>query len=193
MEAAIAAPSIPRVSATDPLVARADEIFTRTSPYEGHGFRNHCRRLFHLTAMLMERRQVQFDRSLAYFIAMVHDLGIVSEQDQGANYLRRSLALFHRETSSMSLPEADPEVVEQCLLYNHRVLSVPGLSDAAECFRNAVMIEHSRGLLRFGLDKAPVKALFGEYPRDNFDRVLLDFTWRTLSREPLTLVRGVFL
>ncbi len=26
-----------------------------------------------------------------------------------------------------------------------------------------------------------------------FDRVLLDFTWRTLTREPLTLVRGIFL
>lgn len=193
MDAATAEPSIPRAPATSPLVQAADEIFARTSPYEGFGFVHHCRRLFHFTALLMEKRNVQFDLPLAYFIAMVHDLGIVSEQDQGANYLRRSLALFHRETSSLALPEADPEVLEQCLLYNHRVLAVPGLSDAAECFRNAVMMEHSHGLLRFGLPKKPVKAVFAEYPRGNFDRVLLDFTWRTISREPLTLVNGIFL
>lgn len=192
MDAHTAPSSIPRPPASHPLVLKADEVFTRTSPYEGPGFVHHCRRLFHFTAMLMERRGVSFDPALAYFIAMVHDLGLVTEQDQGTNYLRRSLALFHRETADLALPDEDPEVIEQCLVYNHRVMSVPGLSDAAECFRNAVMIEHSHGLLRFGLDRDQVKPVFAEYPRANFDRVLLDFTWRTVSREPLTLVRGVF-
>lgn len=182
-----------RPPADHPLVAKADEVFDRTSPYEGVGLRNHCRRLFHLTSQLMAKRGVEFDPALAYFIAMIHDLGLVSEQDQGINYLRRSLALFHRETQGMELPAIDPEIVEQCIVYNHRVLSVPGLSDAAECFRNAVMIEHSHGLLRFGLDRDAVKPIFKAYPRGNFDRVLLDFTWRTLSREPLTLVHGIFL
>ena len=184
---------LPRPPADHPLVAKANEVFEHTSPYEGVGLRNHCRRLFHLTSLLMAKRGVEFDPALAYFIAMIHDLGLVSEQDEGINYLRRSLALFHRETRGLPLPEVDPEVVEQCIVYNHRVLPVPGLCDAAECFRNAVMIEHSRGLLRFGLDRDAVKPIFAEYPRGNFDRVLLDFTWRTLSREPLTLVHGIFL
>lgn len=175
-----------------PLVRKADQVFADTSPYEGEGFVNHCRRLFTFTSMLMEHRGVRFDPALAYFIAMVHDLGLVSERDQGSNYLRRSLALFHRETAGMDVPHEDPEVVEQCLLYNHRVLAVPGLSEAAECFRNAVMVEHTRGLRRFGLERARVEPVFETYARGNFDRVLLDFTWRTLSREPLTLVRGVF-
>jgi hypothetical protein len=172
---------------------KADEVFARTSPYGGVGFRNHCQRLFHLTSLLMTHRGIDFDPALAYLIAMVHDLGIVSEQDEGVNYLRRSLALFHRETKGLELPAVDPEVVEQCIVYNHRVLPVPGLSPAAECFRNAVMMEHAHGLLRFGLPKAAVKPVFEEYPRGNFDRVLLDFTWRTISREPLTLVHGIFL
>lgn len=179
--------------ADHPLVAKADEIFDRTSPYEGAGLRNHCRRLFHLTSLLMAKRGVEFDPALAYLIAMVHDLGLVSEQDHGVNYLRRSLALLHRETAGMELPPVDPEVLEQCIVYNHRVLPVPGLSDAAECFRNAVMIEHTHGLLRFGLSRDAVKPIFAAHPRADFDRVLLDFTWRTLSREPLTLVHGIFL
>ena len=188
-----AAPTLPRAPADHPLVRKADEVFERTSPYEGNGLRNHCRRLFHFASMLMAQRNAELDPALAYFIAMIHDLGLVSEQDQGVNYLRRSLALFHRETRGMALPEVDPELLEQCIVYNHRVLPVPGLAPVAECFRNAVMIEHSHGLLRFGLPKAAVKPVFQEYPRENFDRVLLDFTWRTLTREPLTLVHGIFL
>lgn len=193
MDASTDAATIIPQAPDHPLVRKADEVFARTSPYEGNGLRNHSRRLFHLASLLMQQRGVELDPALAYFIAMIHDLGLVSEQDQGVNYLRRSLALFHRETQGMDVPAADPEVVEQCIVYNHRVLPVPGLSPAAECFRNAVMIEHSRGLLRFGLPKDAVKPIFEQYPRENFDRVLLDFTWRTLTREPLTLVRGIFL
>jgi hypothetical protein len=55
-----------------------------------------------------------------------------------------------------------------------------------------VQIEHSHGLLRFGLEKTAVRDVFDRYPRANFDRVLLDFTWRTLRREPWTLVHGIF-
>ena len=142
--------------------------------------------------MLMEKRGVEMDADLAYLVAMCHDLGIVSERDEGHNYLQRSRALFHRETADMRLPAVDPAVIDECLLFNHRLLPVPNLSPQAECFRNAVMIEHGRGLIRFGLDRADVNAVYDAYPRGNFDRVLLDFTWRTLRREPLTLFHGIF-
>lgn len=174
------------------LRGHADAIFDAVSPYEGDGFRNHCTRLFHFASMLMAQRGVEMDSDVAYAIAMWHDLGIVSEQDQGRNYLQRSLALFERETRDVDLGDVDTKTITECLLYNHRLLAVPGLSNTAECFRQAVQIEHSRGLLRFGLSKSAIKTKFDEYPRDNFDRVLVDFTWRTLKREPLTIVRGVF-
>lgn len=170
----------------------ADEIFARTSPYEGIGLRNHCKRLHLFATALLRNRGIEFDADLAYLVAMVHDLGIVSEQDEGVNYLQRSRALFHRETASLTLPPVKTEVLDECLVYNHRVLSVPNLSPEAECFRNAVMMEHSHGLLRFGLSRDEVKPVFAEHPRGNFDRVLMDFTWRTIKREPLTIVRGIF-
>jgi hypothetical protein len=175
-----------------PLVAKAEEIFARVSPYEGFGFRHHCQRLFHFATMLMKAEGVEIDRDLAYLVALVHDLGIVSEKDEGHNYLQRSRALFHRETAGMALPEVDPTVLDECLIYNHRVLPVPNVSPAAECFRRAVMIEHSRGLKRYGLDRQAVKQVFADHPRGNFDRVLLDFAWRTIKREPMTLVNGIF-
>ena len=100
--------SLPSPPTEHPLVHKADEIFERTSPYEGVGLLHHCRRLYHLTSLLMEARGVAFDPALAYFIAMVHDLGLVSERDEGRNYLHRSLALFHRETADMALPDGLP-------------------------------------------------------------------------------------
>ena len=66
------------------------------------------------------------------------------------------------------------------------------ISAQADAFRRAVQIEHTHGIIRFGLDAAPVRAVFERYPRGNFDRVLLDFTWRTLRREPWTIVNGIF-
>jgi hypothetical protein len=175
-----------------PLRELADEIFTRVSPYPGFGFQNHCRRLHRFATGLMRARGLAFDVDLAYLVAMLHDLGIVSEIDQGANYLQRSRALFRRETAGVALPAVSERVLDECMLYNHRVLAVPNLSAEAECFRNAVMIEHSRGLLRFGLERSEVRDAFAEHPRGNFDRVLVDFTWRTIKREPLTIVHGIF-
>ncbi len=170
----------------------ADAVFERVSPYPGNGFRNHCRRLFNFASMLMEAEGLTLDRDVAYMIAMWHDLGIVSERDEGANYLRRSWALFQRESQELDMPAVDETKLSECLLYNHRLLPVPNVCRESDCFRRAVIIEHSRGLKRYGLDRTKVKALFEEYPRENFDRVLLDFTWRTIRREPLTLVNGVF-
>ncbi len=191
MSSTAAALESPDAPAFD-LRSHADSVFEAVSPYEGNGFRHHCKRLFHFASMLMAQRGVEMPADVAYTVAMWHDLGIVSEQDQGHNYLQRSFALFERETAGIDLGEVDPTALQECLLYNHRLLTVPGITSAAECFRQAVQIEHSRGLFRFGLSKAAVKAKFDEFPRENFDRVLMDFTWRTLKREPLSLVRGVF-
>ncbi|MCA9719335.1 MAG: hypothetical protein H6713_11365 [Myxococcales bacterium] len=174
------------------LSTRADEVFARTSPYSGDGFRNHCKRLFTFTSMLLAREGTELDRDLAYAIAMCHDLGLVSEQDQGYCYLDRSRALFHREMADLQLGDTPREIIDECLLYNHRLLPVPNLSPQADAFRRAVQIEHTRGLLRFGLDRDAVARTFEQHPRDNFDRVLLDFTWRVARREPWTLVKGIF-
>jgi hypothetical protein len=69
---------------------------------------------------------------------------------------------------------------------------VPNLSPQADCFRRAVITEHTHGHARWGLDRDAVRAVYDEYPRGNFTRVLMDFTWRTIKREPLTIVHGIF-
>lgn len=177
---------------TTSLARHAEAVFERTSPYDGPGLRNHCRRLFLFTEMLMRADGTQLRRDVAYAVAMCHDLGIVSRDDTGSTYLERSRSLFEREMEGRDLGDTPRRVLDECLVFNHRLLPVPGLSPQADAFRRAVQIEHSRGLLRFGLSREPVEAVFAAHPRGNFDRVLLDFTWRTLCREPRTLIRGIF-
>ena len=178
----------PSTSGLRPL---ADDVFRRYSPYSGSGFYNHCQRLFELTSLLLDRDDIELDRNVAYTIAMTHDLGIVSERDVGTTFLARSLALFERETEGHELAGTDPAVIEECMLYNHRLMPVPSLGRAAEAFRRAVWIEHSRGHRRYGLPAEPVEAVFRRHPRGNFDRVLLDFFWRTVRNEPATIVSGI--
>ena len=179
-------------ASTHGLIQLADSLFDRVSPYDGDGLRNHCRRLYHLAVMLMERDGVAIDRNVAYLIAMIHDLGLVSEGLEGKTYLHRSYALFEQVTDGVALGDTPAEVLRECLVFNHRLLPVSGLSPQANCFRKAVQIEHTHGVARFGLDRGPVREIFAAYPRDNFDRVLVDFTWRVVKREPWTLVRGIF-
>lgn len=172
------------------LVSTADRLFDEMSPYEGNGLRNHCFRLYEFTRQLLVASRVPFDWDTAYAIAMVHDLGLV-QAAPGDNYMFRSAAIFERAFADLEVPEQS-NIVRECLVLNHRVFPVPGASAAAEAFRQAVWLEHSRGVLRFGLDPSAVQEVFDLYPRDNLDAVLLNFFSRTLRKEPLTIINGVF-
>ena len=189
---------VARVRASHPdaaLVRLADEIFARLSPYRGVGLRNHCWRLYELSHLLLRRGGHELDDGVLYLLAMVHDLGLVSSRDRGPTYLARSVALLWRETAQLThgpLSAASRRVLQECLLYNHRLRAPRGLSPQAEAFRRAVQIEHTLGRLRHGLPRPAVTAVFRRHPRADFGRVLVDFARRVLTREPATVIRGIF-
>lgn len=188
----MSSPDLSAESPSSPLVRRADAVFDQYSVYPGESFRNHCRRLFELTSLLLDQESIELDRDVAYAIALTHDLGILSERDQGTTFLARSFALFEREMRDEDLHGTSRRVIEECMLYNHRLRPVPNLGREAEAFRRAVWIEHSRGHRRYGLDREAVRDVFERFPRGDFDRVLLDFFWRTIKSEPTTIVSGIF-
>ena len=174
--------------------ARAEEVFSRVSCYRGEGLKNHCLRIAAFTGMLLQHRSVAMAPQLVHALSLMHDLGLLAPEVQGEDYLQRSRALFHRELPLTMFPRSAHEqrVADECLLYNHRLLPVPGLSAEAEAFRDAVWIEHTLGARRHGLDRGDVRAVFTRYPRADFDSVLLDFGRRVLAREPWTIVDGIF-
>ena len=178
-------------SDTTALRPRVLDAFARHSSYEGDGFLNHCIRLFELTKLVMEAEQIDFDDDVAFGIAMFHDLGLTMPRDESPSYMHRSLRLLQDEFGELC-EKVDDTVLSECMLLNHRVFPVPTCSSAAEAFRKAVWIEHTRGIKRYGLlDKAAVQDVFERYPRANLDKVLLDFFWITVRNEPRTITNGI--
>ena len=166
--------------------------FDHRSHYEGDGLRNHSIRVYAFTRMIMEAQQIEFDDDAAFGIALFHDLGLTLPRGESATYMHRSLELFHQDCPELAR-RVDKTVLSECMLLNHRVFEVPNASPAAEAFRKAVWVEHSRGLKRYGLlSRESVQEVFRTYPRDNLDRVLLDFFWLTLRNEPRTITNGIF-
>ncbi len=176
----------------DPRRRRAEAVFERLSPYPGDGLRNHCLRIYRYAGLALRAAGLELDDGLLYLLALLHDLGLVCDEHGGADYLQRSRNLFRHEAGDLGLSARELRLGDACLLLNHRLLPPRDLPPEAAAFRRAVWIEHSRGVARFGVDAAEVAAIKRALPRDNFDRVLVDFTRRVVLSEPHTLVRGIF-
>lgn len=172
-------------------------LFARHNVYPGEAFANHCRRLAALARLLARQHGVTVQPGVFELLSYVHDLGLLRPEIPGASYMHRSLTLFqegcaqHLDEQGAGLGLSAREIQELMLL-NHRVFPVPGATRISELYRRAVWIEHTRGLRRYGLAWGEVSAVFSSFPRLDLDWVLLDFGRRTLQKEPLTLVRGVF-
>ena len=170
----------------------ADDILARHDPYPGEGLRNHCLRLADLCLLHAARNGDELDGDLVYLAAMLHDLGLMQPPRAGVDYLHRTVELAHREVADAGLDSAQLEALDECLLYNHALRLPHPLRPLAARFRDAVSTEHSLGLRRLGLQRADVRRVFRRHPRDNFNRVLADFFWKTTVHEPGT-IPGLFL
>jgi hypothetical protein len=169
-----------------------DDLFDAYNIYDGEGFRNHNLRLAAFASALLEIRGLPFDEERTHLLAMVHDLGLISPVDRGADYLDRGWRLLQRESAERGCPQFADELSYECLRFNHRLRPVTGLDPRAEAFRAAVWVEHSFGRRRHGLSQELVREVFRKHPRDNFSYVMADFWQRVLLHEPRTVVKGIF-
>jgi hypothetical protein len=167
----------------------ADDVFERYSPYPGLGFKHHCLRLVDLARAHARAAGQSLDDDLLYTAAMLHDLGLLVEARPGTDYLSRSVEVARDELGDAGLSAAQWADLELALLTNHGLRLRRALPPLAAHLRTAVKTEHSLGRLRGRLATDEVRAIFARHPRDNFNRVLADFFWRTLSREPRTVPR----
>lgn len=172
-------------------------LFARHNVYKGEAFANHCRRLAAFAKLLVRQHGQRVQDGALELVSYVHDLGLLRPEIPGPSYMHRSLTLL-REGCAAHLSEDGSGLgfsaleLQELMLLNHRVLPVPGATRIAELYRRAVWIEHTRGLRRYGLAWGEVSGVFSRFPRLDLDWVLLDFGRRTLQKEPLTLIHGVF-
>jgi hypothetical protein len=170
----------------------ADAIFDRHNPYPGEGLRNHCLRLKEFCLLHAGRTGETLDEEMVHAAAMIHDLGLMQKPRPGVDYLHRTVELAHRELADAGLSPGQWEALDECLLYNHAIRPPRSLQPIAARFNDAVHTEHSFGLRRRGLDRRAVRDVFARHPRDNFNRVLADFFWKTGVYEPTTIPRLFF-
>ena len=170
----------------------ADDIFDRINVYPGEGFRNHCLRLAEFARLHARAMGEAFDDEMVHAGAMLHDLGIVVPREPGTSYIDRSIELARVELFGRLDTDQDRALLEQVLRYNHSIRPLANLAPLTEAFRRAVFTEHSHGRRRYGLPRDDVRAVLRGHPPENFRAVLVDFFYRTLVFEPLTL-RHIFI
>ena len=180
------------VTTASPIVREAEALFHRLSPYPGDGLVHHCRRLYRFSLLLLEQEGVEVPREIVYLVAVTHDLGLVTDRSLGPNFVYRSHRLAGEILESVGEGAAYREQVAEALLHHQRVFEPRGLCPLARAFRRSVRMDHPHGWVRYGLDRDRVRSIFLEYPRENFSRVLMDYTWRILRYEPLASIHGSF-
>jgi hypothetical protein len=165
------------------------EILRANSPY-GIALENHCRRLAEFALALGEQRQVPLDEDLIRAGCFLHDIGLCVKNPRTANYLERGFEFVEPQIEEWALDEDQRRVFSDVMLFNHSIKEVPGISEPAEMVRLAVQVEHSLGRMTHGLDAAFCRGVFDNFPRHDFNRVLLSF-FKTVMMEdgPLELFR----
>jgi hypothetical protein len=165
------------------------DILRANSPY-GIALENHCLRLAEFALALGELRQVSLDEDLIRAGCFLHDIGLCVKNPRKANYLERGFDFVEPRIEEWKLDEEQRQVFSDVMLYNHSIKPVPGISEPAEMVRLGVQVEHSLGRRAHGLDEAFCRGVFDNFPRHDFNRVLLSF-FKTVVMEdgPLELFR----
>ena len=149
----------------------------------GQALENHCLRLFRFFIAISEQRNVKLNEDLSLAACYLHDIGLCVSEDpknqpqkfSDRNYLKRGVRFLSPVLDSWQLSEQERKIIEEQLLYNHSLRKLSKCTEEAELLRQAVGVEHSRGVLSHGLSRSICREVFKEFPRLNFNRVLLSF------------------
>ena len=156
------------------LTERALALLRSKSRY-GRPLEHHCLRLYRFTMALAENENIEVDADLATAACYLHDIGLCVENPDEKNYLKRGHQFVQEQTADWGLSEQQQRFLADVMLYSHSISSVPDITPQGDLVRRAVSVEHSFGKLRQGLDEAVCRAVFEEFPRRGFNRVLLSF------------------
>lgn len=160
----------------DALAPWADSLGAARIPYRNHAYRvfNFSRRLLGVTSE---------DETLAVTSAF-HDLGIWS--DRTFDYLAPSEARA-REYLERRLPNAPSALILAAIEHHHRLGAVSGASGAGliDAFRRADLVDVSRGLFAFGLDRGFRREVLSLFPYEGFHGVLVRTGLAWFAKHPL--------
>jgi hypothetical protein len=153
-------------------------------PMERHGVR--C---FLLVELLAARRGLEVDREVALCAALAHDLGIYPSASHGGVYTDESGELAASVFREAGAEEDRARLVADACAYHHALRPQWSRGVEVELLRRADRVEVAAGLVRHGLDRVQVRAVFAAAPRDRFYAEIGRLLLRALRDRPLTLPR----
>jgi hypothetical protein len=173
-------PSLPKTS----LVQEIDKLFASLGYAEHLSLKNHNLRIFSFCRHLMLKKKIDFDTSLLYALCVFHHPMVVRRHGAGKNYQAKSLELLKRACTSYAVSKEQLEHLTRALQLWRKIGSVEKISPLAEIFREAILIENSRGIFNFGLAPLQVLGVFRHYAVFDIDKVLVGGWMRILRLLP---------
>lgn len=147
----------------------------------------HCLRQFAIAEQLAGERA--YDRELLLCACWLHDAGLFTHSHDP--YVTEGARLAARVLEPFGWP---PERLQRCMdacEQHHAPRSRMAMGLEVELVRQSDLVDVTRGLVNFDLDRGWLRALFREVPRDGFWRLVGSSVMGELRRRPASLT-GVF-
>lgn len=149
----------------------------------------HCVRCFMFTELLAERRGVQLDREVVLCASFIHDAGLYDRISRGGVYTDDGGAFAERLFLDGGASPERARLVRDACAYHHAVRDQSARGIEVELLRLADRLEVSGGLLRAGLSRGEVTAVFEQVSRKGFYAGVAALLGHALRQRPLTLPR----
>jgi len=155
----------------------------RAAAGSGGPMERHCLRQFAIAERLAGERA--FDRELLLCACWLHDAGLFT--DSRDPYVTEGARLAARVLEPFDWP---PERLQRCMdacEQHHAPRSRIAMGLEVELVRQADLVDVTRGLVSFGLDRRWLSDLFREVPRDGLWRLIGSAVLDEVRHRPATL------
>jgi hypothetical protein len=149
----------------------------------------HCLRTRHIAAELAARRHWAIDDEILTVAAILHDIGLYPAVSRGGVYTADGAELAREMLPAHGWSDERIARCADAIDRHHEVRNQQGRGPEVETLRLADLVELSGGLLRFGLDRAWLRALYVSVPRRGLVGELAREVGRALRERPLTMPR----
>ncbi len=149
----------------------------------------HCLRVRQIAAEIARQRGWSCDAELLTIAAILHDIGLYPGASRGGVYTADGAALARELLQAQGWESARIERCAAAIDRHHDLRSQLSRGTEVEAVRLADLVDLSRGLLRFGLDRRWLRACRREIPRAGFEAELARALGRALRERPTTLPR----
>jgi hypothetical protein len=132
----------------------------------------HCVRQFLIAERMAADRRLEVDRELLLCATFLHDAGLFPSANTGEVYVADSRRLAEQTLAPFDWPADRLDLCLDAIEQHHAQRSRWRWGAEVELVRRADLVELSRGLVNFGVDRGWLRQLFREVPRNGLYRLI---------------------